>query len=135
MVDQCDVARCPADVDGDEIIETRLATGGLAADGACSGAGEKQPDRTPPSDLAAGKTAARLHDLQGRGDAGSLEIAVEVVQIACNHGLHISVEGRDDGALILAKDGIHLARDRHRNAGHGGFKRRAHPSLVLWRQE
>ena len=121
LVDQRYVARRAADVDGDEIVETGLATGGLAADGTSCRTGEKQPDWTLPRDLAAGETATGLHDLQGCGNAGFCEIAVQVGEVPCDHRFHIGIEGGNNGALILAEHRIDLTRDGNRDTGHGGF--------------
>ncbi len=129
-IDQGDIARGAADVDGDEVVETGLLPGRQTADGAGCGSRQEQPHRPLARDGAAGEAAARLHDLQRRGHTRLGEIALHVGEIAADDRLHVGIEGGDDGALVLAKDRIDLAGERDRHARHGGLDGGADAQLV-----
>ncbi len=81
-------------------------------------------------DLGRGEAAPRLHDLQRRRTAGGGERRLHAGEIVVDHGLDVGVEAGGGGALVFAKGGVDLGRERDRDAGQGGADGLRHGLLV-----
>ena len=117
VLDEGDVAAGAADVDGDEVVAADHGAGNAAADDAAGRAGHEEADGPQARHGRAGEQAARLHDLERRGDARLGDAGLQVSQVRIDDGLHVGVEGGDDGALVLAEGRIDVGGERDQHLG------------------
>ncbi len=75
-----------------------------------------EPDRHALGGLRGRDAARRHHDVEPARDAESLELALEVVQVARHQRHHVHVGGGGGGALVLADLGHHVGGAGHRHA-------------------
>ena len=112
-LDQRYVAARATDVDRDEILDSGRLADDTRADDARRRAGEEEAHRPLPRDRGGEDAAARLHDLQRRGDSFTRETLRQASQIPVHHWLDVGVEGGHDRSLVLAEGRIDVGGDRH----------------------
>ena len=76
-----------------------------------------EPQREVGSRLGGPETAVGQHHPQRRGVSGARESGVEVAEVALNERLHVGVDHRGAGALVLLDLRQHLGGGGHRELG------------------
>ena len=125
-----DVRARAAHVERDEVVVPGRGSGCLTADDTRRRAGQEQANRAVSCKLRARQSAPRLHHLERSGHTGVAETRPETGQVATHRRLDVCVEGGDRGALVLAKRGIDIARQRYLKTRMLLARHLSHPALV-----
>ena len=104
-LEQADVGAGAADVDGDEVRDAHCGADCAGADDAGGGAGQGGDEGRPADGGGAGDAAVGLHEQQGGADAGLGQPGFEAGDVGGDGGHDAGVQGRGQGALVLADFG------------------------------
>ena len=116
IVEQGELGRGAAHVEGDGLAGIVLGRDRAGQDGAAGGSGFDEAHRITPRRVD-GRDAARRHHQQERAcDAFRLQVGFELPEIAGHAWQHIGVGDGRRGALVLADLGADFAGERDRNA-------------------
>ena len=112
VLHQADVGRGAAHVEGDEVPEARARRLARRADHAGGRSGIERGDGALAHRRGRQAPAVGLHHREAAGEARLGQLALEAVQVAVDHRLHIGRQQRRRGALELAELARHLMARR-----------------------
>ncbi len=125
-----DVGRGAAHVEGEDVLEARLAGDVERAGDATRGTGEDPVDRVAPCLDRGHETGVRAEDVDVRGGANAVQLRLEILDVRRDLGSDVRVHARGQRPLVLAELRQHLCRERHREARVEPLDDLADPLLV-----
>ena len=116
IVEQGELGRGAAHVEGDGAAGVVLGRDRARQDGAAGRSGFDQPHGIAPRRVDRRDATRRHHQQQGGRDSVLLQVGFELAEIACHARQHIGVGDGGRGALVFADLGTDLARQRDGDA-------------------
>ena len=129
-VDEADLGRRPAHVEGDRVLVAALARDLGGEDRAAGRPGLDEPDREAGRVAEGGEPAAGGHEEERAPEAKRPELGLEAGEVARHPGLDIGVRAGRGLALVLPDLGAHLARKGDADLREGGGEDLPDPPLV-----
>ena len=126
-----DIGRRAADIECDDVLESRQLGCPDTADQPSHRARHQQGHRPPHRSLGRGHSATGLHQMQAGAELVLLQRLIQILHVLGRFGAHVGIEAGGAESLVLPVLGDHLVAEGKKDLGPFLANQFPHPLLVI----